>query len=208
MRYSMKIIKKTYGDIANNIFIIYKKDGGFAYIIDPGFAPQELAAELQKHKLTLKGIILTHFHGDHVAACDSLCRIVKAPVMLHEKDMKYIRRCNVDILLKDGDLLDLDGIKLNIIHTPGHSKGSICILDKEGRNAFTGDTIFSTDTGYLIFEGGSGEDMIQSVKKLDPLLTDDYFIYPGHDDCVPMSYVRQHNNEYRDYLNGIIPNTF
>lgn len=201
----MKIIKKTYGDIANNIYIIYMKDGGSAYIIDPGFAPEELASELQKHRLNLKGILLTHSHLDHIAACDALCRIVKAPVMIHEKELKYVRHCNIDKLLQDGERLELDGTYLDIIHTPGHSKGSICIIDKVYRNAFTGDTIFSTDTGYVTFEGGSGIEMIASIRKLDPLLTDDYFILPGHDDCVPMSYVRQHNKEYNDYLKGIIP---
>lgn len=200
----MKIIKKTYGDIANNIYIIYMNDGGSAYVIDAGFAPEEIYSELKKHRLTPKGIILTHSHFDHIAACDALYRLIKVPVFIHKKELKFIKGCEC-IPLNDGDRLELDGIFLDIVHTPGHSKGSICILDKSGLNAFTGDTIFSTDTGYVTFEGGSGEEMMDSIKELDSLLTDDYFILPGHDDCVPMSYVRQHNKEYNDYLKGIIP---
>ena len=88
---------------------------------------------------------------------------------------------------------------------PGHTSGSISFLCPDSRFIFTGDTLFPTDTGYVVFETGSAEDMEKSIKKLDSLLTDDYMIWPGHEENVSMTFVRSHNKDYTGYLQGIYP---
>lgn len=201
----MEIIKKVFGELQNNVYIIYDSATLEGYVIDPGYEAKKLADIIKKRKLKIKGIILTHFHYDHAGACAELSKLSGGlEILIHARDAKYLKgRC--DRKIKDGDILEFGSERLEVIHTPGHSPGGICLIDHAGKNAFTGDTIFPTDTGYVIFEGGDPEKMMNSMKRLDPILSDDFMIWPGHEDNVSMSYVRAHNKEYNYYLRGILP---
>ena len=201
----MEIIKKVFGELSNNVYIVYNAGSLEGYVIDPGYEAEKLASLIKKRSLKIKAIILTHFHYDHADAAGRLQKLCGIPeICIHALDAKHLKG-HYDRKLRDGDVLTLGDERLDLVHTPGHSPGGICLLDKKGKNAFTGDTIFPTDTGYVTFKGGSPESMMESIKKLDLLLDDSYMIWPGHEDNVSMSYVRRHNKEYSLYLKGLLP---
>ena len=130
--------------------------------------------------------------------------MLKTKVYMSRKDAKRYKG-TVDAFLKEGDVLTLDEEEIHVIETPGHTNGGLSFLCPSSKNIFTGDTLFPTDTGYVVFETGSSDDMEQSIKKLDPLLSDDYMIWPGHEDNVSMTFIRKHNRDFIDYLRGIHP---
>ena len=201
----MEIIKKVFGELQNNVYIVYDSKTLEGYVIDPGYEAKKLADIIKKRKLKIKGIILTHFHYDHAGACSELSKLTGGlHVYIHARDAKYLK-FRPEHKIKDGHIFEFGSERLDVVHTPGHSPGGICLLDSRGRNAFTGDTVFPTDTGFIIFEGGDAAQMAESIQKLDPLLTDDYMIWPGHEDNVSMAYVREHNKEYSYYLRGLLP---
>ena len=201
----MEIIKKVFGELQNNVYIVYDSKTLEGYVIDPGYEAKRLADIIKKRKLKIKGIILTHFHYDHAGACSELSKLAGGlEVYIHARDAKYLK-FHPEHKIKEGHIFEFGSERLDVVHTPGHSPGGICLLDRRGRNAFTGDTVFPTDTGFIIFEGGDAAQMAESIQKLDPLLTDDYMIWPGHEDNVSMAYVREHNKEYSYYLRGLLP---
>ncbi len=200
----MEIIRKIFGELQNNCYIIFDSESSDCFVIDPGYEAQKIADIISRRKFNVKGIILTHFHEDHTGACEELKNLTDAPVYIHKSDAKMYRG-RIDVKIKEGHIFTLGSETIETVHTPGHSRGGICLIARESKNAFTGDTIFPTDTGYVIFEGGSAEDMMTSMQKLDKILTNDFTIWPGHEDIVSMSYVREHNKEYNDYVNGILP---
>jgi len=200
----MEIVKKVFGELANNTYIVFDIDSREAYVIDPGYEAKKIYEVIQKRNLDLKGIILTHWHFDHTLAADVLADMTGTVSYIHEKDARDLKIRKYKTI-KAGHVFKFGDEELEVIHTPGHSRGSITLIDRKGKNAFTGDCIFPTDTGYVTFAGGDGNRMMESMKKLDPILTDDYMIWPGHEDHVPMSYVREHNKEYNEYLQGKIP---
>ncbi len=198
----MEIIRKVFGELLNNCYIIFDCGSGEAYVIDPGYEAKKLASIIRKRSFDLKGIILTHFHYDHSEACEELRTYTGAPVFIHKSDARMYKG-HIDAEIEDGCTFQLGGETIETVHTPGHSRGSICLVARQSKNAFTGDTVFPTDTGYVIFDGGSAEDMQDSIQRLDRILTDDFMIWPGHEDNVSMSYVRKHNREYNDYVRGV-----
>ncbi len=142
-------------------------------------------------------IILTHTHFDHASATRDLREVSNAKVMLHEKEYDFAKLQNfsssffginfppfeADSLLKEGDVIDLGKLKLEVIHTPGHTPGSICLYDEGERLMFTGDTVFPNGGfGRVDFPGGNAVEMIESLKRLSEF--DVEIMYPGHDEPV------------------------
>ncbi len=142
-------------------------------------------------------IILTHTHFDHASATKDLREVSRAEVMLHEKEYEFAKLQNfsssffgidfppfeADRLLNEGDEIDLGKIKLKVIHTPGHTPGSICLYDENKKIMFTGDTVFPNGGfGRVDFPGGNAMLMIESLKRLTEF--DIEVMYPGHDEPV------------------------
>lgn len=197
----MKIKRFIGGSLMSNGYVIYKEDGGDCYIIDPGYVPKnftDFAAEKQLHVL---GILLTHLHHDHTGAAETVSDALDCPIYMHENDA-FVYRGRVDRCLLDGEILDLAGEKLQVILTPGHTKGSICIMSEKSRVCFTGDTIFDTDLGRSDLAGGSEADMKNSVIRIIDKWDNDIMIYPGHDDGCTMKKVRIYNKEFLALRDG------
>ncbi len=145
----------------------------------------------------LEYIILTHTHFDHASATKDLRDVSGAEVVLHEKEYDFAKLQNFsssffginfppfepDTLLKEGDVIDLGRLRLKVIHTPGHTPGSICLYDEDERLMFTGDTVFPNGGfGRVDFPGGNAIEMIESLKRLTEF--DIEMLYPGHDEPV------------------------
>lgn len=195
----MKIKRFIGGMLESNGYVIYQEDGGSCYIIDPGYNPKVFIEFVQQHQLQPKGILLTHHHYDHVGGVERIRDQLECPVYLHRKDCDIYKK-PVEVYVEDGDAIELDGETLTVIHTPGHTKGSVCFFSEKSKVSFTGDTIFNVDLGRTDLGDGSPEEMRESILNRIDTWENDIFIYPGHGDGCTMKKVRQINREFLDII--------
>jgi hydroxyacylglutathione hydrolase len=199
------ILKKLpTGMLSSNCYIL--GDNGEGVIIDPGADVREIMDAVESTKLKIKYIILTHAHLDHIVSMDSLRDKIGAKVLVHENDAAAlvdgwangaamfgidISLKSADMNLKDGDIVEVGGLKLEIIHTPGHSPGSMCI--KAGNNLFTGDTLFRMSIGRTDLPGGNYDEIMDSLKNKLMKLDGEIKVYPGHGSSTTIAYEKKHN---------------
>ncbi len=191
----MKVKRFTCGPIVANGYVIYQADGGECMIIDPGYEPQGYIDFVKEHQLRVTRILLTHLHYDHTDEAEHVQQALGGEICMHEADAA-VYKGRVDVILHDGDIVELDGEKIQVLSTPGHTKGSVCFYAKQSGICFTGDTLFDTDLGRTDLAGGSSEDMIRSIQNVCSTWPDGVIIYPGHDRSENMKFVRKYNLEY------------
>lgn len=166
-------------------------DGYHAAVVDPSVSPDAFGHEY--NDAVIEKVFLTHGHFDHTLFLDEYCRRYSPDVYIHKDDMRMLSdgtmNCSLMflgksvvhkedcILTEDGSEITLFGEKLKVLHTPGHTKGSVCYL--LGDIIFTGDTLFCGSVGRCDFPGGSSAELISSLQKLSGL-SGDYRILPGH----------------------------
>ena len=199
----MNIERIIRGSLEENSYIIYRQDGGSAYIIDPGYDIKYTQDYIKEHKLKVKAVLLTHTHPDHSGKANALAGFYGVDVCAHREELDHFRggdRLSVGCLFEGGETLDLDGEEISVLHTPGHTAGGLCFYSEKSRAAFTGDTIFNVDLGYTHFAGGSADRMKESIKNVVNKWGNDVTIYPGHGDPATMSYVRGANSEFLDMI--------
>ena len=199
----MNIERIIRGSLEENSYIIYRQDGGSAYIIDPGYDIKYTQDYIKEHDLKVKAVLLTHTHPDHSGKANALADYYSVDVCAHREELDYFRggdRLSVGCLFEGGETLDLDGESIDVLHTPGHTAGGLCFYSEKSRIAFTGDTIFNVDLGYTHFAGGSAGRMKESLKNVVNKWSNDVRIYPGHGDPATMSYVRGANREFLDMI--------
>lgn len=185
--------------LESNGYIIYQRDGGDCFIIDPGYGAATFIDFVHEHSLRPKGILLTHHHYDHVGAVKKVRAEFDCPVYLHREDCDMYKK-PVDVYMEDGDVIDLEGETIRVISTPGHTKGSVCFMSEEGKIVFTGDTVFNVDLGRTDLEDGSEDDMRRSILDVVDSWGNDMYIYPGHGDGCTMKTVRRINAEFNDIV--------
>ncbi|ABN52574.1 MAG TPA: MBL fold metallo-hydrolase [Hungateiclostridium thermocellum] len=179
------------GLFASNCYIVGQNGEGV--VIDPGCSPQMIVDAAKENNLEIKYIIITHGHIDHLMSVDEVRKKTGAEVLIHEKDADKLtdpnlndpvgvglgRKCKAaDRLLKDGEVITVGGLDFEIIHTPGHSAGGICI--KVGDVVFTGDTLFCMGIGRTDFPDGDLSTLLDSIKNKLMKLDDNVVVYPGH----------------------------
>lgn len=189
----MEFKRLALGIYQANCYIIHDEETTETAVIDPGGDFPEIKSYIEGNGLKIKYIIITHGHGDHIGALVELKNYSNAPVCIHKEDSEMLKNSrknysaemggphvnvSADKLLEDGDILELGSTKLNIIHTPGHSRGGICIYC-EG-SLFSGDTLFACSIGRTDLEGGSFDEIIASIKEKLLVLPEDTAVYPGH----------------------------
>jgi len=166
-----------------------------AVIIDPAGDEDKILALIETEKLRIKYILNTHGHADHVLGNSKMKNFLKVPVCMHEADDRFFNDPAVrekssqelglppsdpaDIKLKDGDILEVGSLNIEVIHTPGHTPGSVCFLI--GKNLFTGDTLFVGAAGRTDLIGGSLNALIKSIKEKLIVLSKQTVVWPGHD---------------------------
>lgn len=181
------------GPMQVNCYILASGSNSSSIIIDPGDDAEKIKMVLDKHKLNPAFIINTHGHYDHIGADDKF----NLPVYIQSKDLGLLKDPKLNLsglffmpysvnskikTLEDNAVIELETLQLKVIHTPGHTPGSISLLMKKpkGNILFTGDTLFYQGIGRTDFSGGDEALLIKSIKeKLFPL-SDDTVIYPGH----------------------------
>jgi len=194
------IIKRLMGGtLSSNGYIIYKKEGSGCFILDPGYNPEKFIKAAKDHKLHILGILLTHHHYDHVGGVKKIRDYKGCPVYLHREDADMYRD-EVDVLLEDGHEINLDDEKIRVLHTPGHTAGSVCYYSEKYKAAFTGDTIFNVDLWRTDLKDGSARRMEESIRNVVDLWDNEVVIHPGHGDPCNMKFVRKVNREFLDIV--------
>jgi hydroxyacylglutathione hydrolase len=182
----MRVQAFIVGVLATNCYIVNCRETGNAVIIDPGFDSTAEATQIfryvEEEKLTIKFVLNTHGHWDHIGGNEVLRKKYGVPVCIHELDAHEIASLNgktseQTVMLRDADLVEFKDAKLRVIHTPGHTPGSICLLGE--KLVFTGDTLFAGGIGRTDFLGGSSLDIKLSLEKL-LRLPESLIVYPGH----------------------------
>ncbi|WKZ21715.1 MAG: MBL fold metallo-hydrolase [Candidatus Brocadiaceae baterium WH-1] len=196
----------TVGPLAVNCYIIGSKKDNTAVVIDAGGHPEEIMNILKKHNLVLQFLLNTHAHFDHVGGVRYLQDQTKAKFLLHQCDIPLLNHLNdqtnafgmpsvpvpkVEKVLLDNEELSVGNEILRVIHTPGHSPGSVCFL--MGDALFSGDTLFAGSIGRTDFQGGSYAKIIDSIKTRLFTLGDHVIVYPGHGERTTIGEERQHN---------------
>ena len=197
----MKYRRYIGGNLESNGYVLYQRRGGDALIVDPGYNAGVFLACLKELELDLKGILLTHMHHDHVGAVPGILASVDCPVYMHALDAERYRG-RVDIALNGGETIDLEGEPILVVHTPGHSRGSVCFMCPESRICFTGDTVFDTDLGRTDLAGGSEKEMEATIRNVVDSWKNDIRILPGHDEGCSMAAVRKYNSEFNGIVSG------
>jgi glyoxylase-like metal-dependent hydrolase (beta-lactamase superfamily II) len=199
------------GGLLTNCYIIFNERNNDALLIDPAFDVNKIEKALNNYRVT--DIILTHGHIDHYYELNYFKNKYKPKIYIHEADLKYLNDYNlnapagffkgmteqaysVDTIIKDGELLIFGDYSLKVIHTPGHTQGSVCLLWED--KLFCGDTLFNNSVGRTDFPLSSYNDLKKSIKKL-MLLDDEIKIFPGHGFASTIGIERQ-NNEYIKYM--------
>jgi glyoxylase-like metal-dependent hydrolase (beta-lactamase superfamily II) len=185
----MLIKKIVVGGMQSNCYIAGDQDTKEVFIIDPGGDHKRIVSAIEKNGLKAKAVINTHGHIDHISANNHL----GLPVWIHEADADFLSDAGRNLsslmgfnlkspaaakLLKDGDLLKAGEVSFEVIHTPGHTPGSICL--RSGRVIFSGDTLFYSGVGRTDFPYGSEEALRSSIINRLFRLEDDIVVYPGH----------------------------
>ncbi len=202
----MQIKRLILGALGTNCYIIYDQITKLGAVIDPAGDAQRLIDEIKNLKIDVKYIILTHAHIDHILALDDICNVFNAKVVIHTDDSTALNNDSynlamffhtkspnkkADIVVKDKDILKLGENELKFIHTPGHTKGSMCILVDD--ILISGDTLFYVSIGRTDFYGGSYGTIMRSIKEKLFTLDDNTRVYPGHGEETTIGYEKQNN---------------
>lgn len=178
-----------------NCYIVVDENTKETMVIDPAGECEKIEEMLNTLEAKLKYILLTHCHGDHIGAVEELRNKVGGSVLihileetgLHDENINmttYIGMSNpnikVDSRLNDGDLIHLGKLEFQVIHTPGHTKGGICLYCKDCKMLFSGDTVFRRTWGRTDLPTGSFIDIMNSITNKLMILPEDTIIYPGH----------------------------
>jgi glyoxylase-like metal-dependent hydrolase (beta-lactamase superfamily II) len=169
-----------------------------AVAIDPAADAKRLLAEAEKHRLTIAFIAATHGHADHTAGCAELRRLTGARLGIHALDAAALPEA--DTLLSEETVLRVGELTLQVLHTPGHTPGGICLY-AEGQ-LFTGDTLFVGDSGRTDLPGGHRPTLAASIRRLMQL-PDATVVWPGHDygptRSSTLAWEKRHNVNAREY---------
>jgi glyoxylase-like metal-dependent hydrolase (beta-lactamase superfamily II) len=199
-----KVIRIVVGDIGTNCYLLHSNRD--IAVIDPGFDGSKIINQANTLDGKITHIINTHGHIDHVSANKMIKDETDAKIYIHKDDAdllvhpaknlsfligEYISLPAADVIVNEGDIIKVGNVELKVIHTPGHTKGGICLFTD--KFAFTGDTLFFDSIGRTDFPDASEKQIFSSLRKLKQLLNDDMIIYPGHGEWGSFSEVKRIN---------------
>jgi hydroxyacylglutathione hydrolase len=179
-----------------------------AIVVDPGDDIEHVLAILAQHQLTVKQIVITHGHIDHIGGAMKLKAATGAPILMNEGDLEQIAMLEMqaawigvappapvklDALLKDAATITAGGIRATVLHTPGHTEGSSCLYLPAEKKLIAGDTLFAGSIGRTDLPGGSFEKIIASLHGPVLALPDDTIVIPGHGPATTIGEERETN---------------
>lgn len=207
----MPTISLTVGPLYTNCYIVFCEKTHEALIIDPGFTEEEwhkVLSKIRENGLRIKYIINTHGHVDHISGNSKIKEATGAILATHFRDIDMLidpaKNLSLmlglhvvsplpDMILRGGEEIRVGHIKLKVLHTPGHTPGSISLHCKDLEAIFTGDTLFAGSIGRTDFPGSSHRDLMYSIKKKILVLPDETVVYPGHGGSTSVGIERRFN---------------
>lgn len=195
------------GPVQTNCFFLINEDTKEVLIIDPADRAQKIIEWINSEGLKPVAILLTHGHFDHIMgmagvkneyhipvyACKDEVEVLANPQLNVSTMMGAYISLTADELFADGDVLELAGMKLKVISTPGHTIGSVCFYMEEEKVLISGDTLFEASVGRTDFPTGSSRQLIESIKTRLFVLPDDTDVFPGHGGTTSIAYEKAHN---------------
>ena len=206
MMATAELLRFPNGPFQANAYLLIGRSGRHAAVIDPGLEVAPLLDAIRERDLTVDWILDTHGHLDHTAGNAALKRATGAPLAIHADDVIWLQRlqaqgaafgCRVedspapDVVLRDGQRLPFDGGEIEVLHTPGHSPGSVCF--RLGDLLLVGDTLFRGSVGRTDLPGGSWEALLRSVRERLFVLPDALPCWPGHGEETTLGEERRDN---------------
>lgn len=206
MTNGVNIQRFVVGPFQSNCYILSIKDSNECIMVDPGMPAKEIEDYIEKNNLSLKYILITHGHFDHIGGIDFFRDRFNAKVCISAEDssmlsdsylnlsemsFKKIIVKKADVLLNDGDILRLKNDIITVIPTPGHTPGGLCY--KIDDVCFSGDTLFKGSIGRTDFPGGNYSEIMNSIKCKLLVLDDDLLICPGHGDTTTIREEKLYN---------------
>jgi len=211
----MKIKKFYTSPLQTNTYLAVNENNNCGFIVDPGSGEEEIVSFIDENKIAIDAILLTHAHFDHIGGVAALLRAfdkrgMNPLVVLHSmdkdkiasfKNLAFSMGCSIekfvpDVLLKGGETLNVAGYKIDVIHTPGHSKGGVCY--KVENVIFVGDTVFYSSYGRYDFYDGNFKELKNSIMNKLFNIKGNYTLYPGHGNKTTLDFEKKYNAILQD----------
>jgi glyoxylase-like metal-dependent hydrolase (beta-lactamase superfamily II) len=212
----LEILSYTYGPFAENTYVVVGPSGRRAMLVDPGIDSEPVLNAVRDRGLSVALILNTHGHLDHVACNAFFKRETSAPIAIHAADEPFLRNVRAqgamyglsvedsppaDLELVEGAALEFDGAEFDVIHTPGHTPGGVCL--RRGDQMIVGDTLFAGSVGRTDLPGGDWEALVASIREKLFILPDDVLCLPGHEGETTIGRERRTNPFVGDAAQGI-----
>ena len=196
------------GPLQCNCSVIGDESTREAMVIDPGDEIEDVLALVRKHNLEVKQIVITHAHIDHVGGAMKLRAVTGAPILLNQNDYALLKMLDaqaawigvappgdveIDHSVGHGETLRTGALSANVLYTPGHTEGSICLYFPAERKLIAGDTLFAGSIGRTDLPGGSFKKIINSLHERVLALPDDTIVIPGHGPITSIGVERETN---------------
>lgn len=196
------------GPLQCNCSIVGDESTGEGMVIDPGDDIQQVVARIEKHKLKIKQIVITHAHIDHVGGAMKLRALTGAPILLNQNDYGLLKmldvqaawlgmaspgKVDVEQSIGQADSVKVGNLAAQVMHTPGHTEGSICLYFAPEKKLIAGDTLFAGSIGRTDLPGGSFEKIMHSLHDRVLALPDETMVVPGHGPLTTIGEERETN---------------
>lgn len=204
---SFRIEKMILGMVRTNCYFLVNGDTKETILFDPADGAERIALKITQEGLLPKAVLLTHGHFDHIGAADALRKKYGIPVYLLSEETEIAENSQknlsalwaepqtvkADCLLRDGQVLEIAGFSIGVLHTPGHTVGSTCYYLPKEKVLFSGDTLFCESAGRTDFPTGSESSLVRSVRGLLASLPEDVRVLPGHEGETDIAHEKIYN---------------
>ncbi|MGB3632547.1 MAG: MBL fold metallo-hydrolase [Rubrobacteraceae bacterium] len=203
----------TVGPFQENCYVVGDEASGEGALIDPGDEASRIAIAVEQTSVEVGQIILTHSHIDHIGAVAQLAEEYACPVLIHDEaepmlkqaptqammmGLKFDKVPSVDLYIEDEEIVEVGGLRLKALYTPGHARGHLAFYIEEEGLVISGDALFAGSVGRVDLPGGSMEVLMTSIKERLLTLPDETVVYPGHGPETTIG----NEKEYNPFLTG------